>query len=162
MSCFFYYLSIERFLYRLDKELTPNMVELLRNQDRWTHEDIVEAITELEAARADILGSRESRVETGKTAFERDPRAQPMKNGPQCFPLNHMVQQARKVEGPPAVLKTFDNVHDAHQIRTQRFIRVCIVFTLSFKQFPHKLAPVLRRSQNIIPSLLNCKAHSHS
>lgn len=110
------------------------MVELLRNQDRWTHEDIVEAITELEAARADILGSREDRVETGKIAFERDPRAKPMKNGPQCFPLNHMVQQARKVEGPPAALKTFDNIHDPHQIRTQRFIRVRSISPLSFRQ----------------------------
>ena len=111
------------------------MVELLRNQDRWTHADIVEAIVELEAAREDILGSREARVETGKTAFERDPRAKPMKNGPQCFPLNHMVQQARKVEGPPAALKTFDNVHDPHQIRTQRFIRVRIVLLPLVKQY---------------------------
>ena len=107
--------------------MTPNMALLLAGQTRWTFADIKEAVEELEAAREDVLGSRQDRVLTGKTAFERDPRAKPMKNGPQCFPLNHMVQQARKVEGPPAALKTVDNVHDAHQLRTQRFIRVCLV-----------------------------------
>ncbi|KAI0083069.1 hypothetical protein BDY19DRAFT_998891 [Irpex rosettiformis] len=104
----------------LDENLTPCMVNLLEHQDVWTHADIAEAVRELRVSRDDVLGSREDRVRTGKTAFELDPRAKPMKNGPQCFPLNNMVQQARQVEGPPAALKTVDNTSDAHQIRTHR------------------------------------------
>ncbi|KAI0083268.1 hypothetical protein BDY19DRAFT_910728 [Irpex rosettiformis] len=106
----------------LDKNLTPHLVNLLEHQDGWTHADIAEGIRELEVAREDVLGSRADRVSTGKTAFELDPRAKPMKNGPQCFPLNNMVQQAHQVESLPAALKTVDNTPDAHQIRAHNFV----------------------------------------
>ncbi|KAI0086699.1 hypothetical protein BDY19DRAFT_908118 [Irpex rosettiformis] len=106
----------------LDENLTPHIVNLLEHQERWTHGDIADAIRELMVARNDVLGSRADRVSTGKTAFELDPRAKPMKNGPQCFPLNNMVQQARQVEGPPAALKTVYNTPDTHQLRTHKFV----------------------------------------
>lgn len=100
---------------------------------------IVDAVDELETARAEMLGSREERASTGQTRFQRDPRAKPMKNGPQCFPINNMVQRACQVEGPAAALKTVNNTPDAHQLRVQRFVRVSCLVTLCDCGIDHTL-----------------------
>ncbi len=101
------------------------MVELLSGS-QYSHEEVVRRIDAYEAARKALLGSRPVRAaNNGKAAFETDPRAQPMKDAPRCYPFNSMVQRPRQVEGPPACLKTLDNEYDEHQLNIQRYSLVC-------------------------------------
>lgn len=97
------------------------MKQLLHGS-KYTIDDVVSRIVDYEAAREELLGLKSLRkANAGKAAFELDPRAQPVANGPRCYPFSSMVQRPRQVEGPPAALKTIDNCHDAHQINIRRY-----------------------------------------
>ncbi|KAI0734354.1 hypothetical protein BC629DRAFT_1600858 [Irpex lacteus] len=105
----------------LERELTPRMAELLSGS-KYSHEELVRRFDAYEAARDALLGHRSVRASNdGKAIFELDPRAQPIKDAPRCYPFNSMVQRPRQVEGPAACLKTVDNEYDEHQINIRRY-----------------------------------------
>lgn len=109
------------------------MVELLSGS-KYGHEELVRRLDAYEAARDVLLGSRAIRATNdGKAAFEMDPRAKPTKDAPRCYPFNSMVQRPRRVEGPPACLKTIDNEYDQHQLNIQRYsqVRCCLLVHVS-------------------------------
>ncbi|KAI0084163.1 hypothetical protein BDY19DRAFT_910009 [Irpex rosettiformis] len=110
-------------LFGVALERTPNLrMNKLLAGSKYTIADVVERIDEYEMARDVLLGTRASRVQNhGKAAFEMDPRAEPVSNGPRCYPFNSMVQRTRQVEGLPATLKTVDNAPDDYQRNIHRY-----------------------------------------
>ncbi|KAI0083660.1 hypothetical protein BDY19DRAFT_910432 [Irpex rosettiformis] len=105
----------------LKREPTPNMQQMLAGS-KYTQADVIARIDAFEEARDALLGPRALRVKNrGKAAFEMDPRAEPVSNGPRCYPFNSMVQRTRQVEGPPATLKTLNNTPDDYQRNVQRY-----------------------------------------
>ncbi|KAI0793096.1 hypothetical protein BC629DRAFT_1592997 [Irpex lacteus] len=105
----------------LERECTDRM-KLLLQGSVYDHAYVVRCLQEFHEAREDMLGRRNDRTANdGKAAFEMDPRAQPVSDGPRCYPFNSMVQRQRQVEGPPATLKTIDNSPDEQQRRVHRY-----------------------------------------
>ncbi|KAI0083298.1 hypothetical protein BDY19DRAFT_910704 [Irpex rosettiformis] len=105
----------------LERTESPDMKQLLEGS-KYTIADVVARIDAYEEARDALLGSRVLRVKNkGKAAFEMDPRAEPVSNGPRCYPFNSMVQRTRQVEGPPATLKTVYNTPDEYQHKIQAY-----------------------------------------
>lgn len=91
-------------------------MEQLLASSKYTIDDVSRHISEYEDAREELIGEQPVRqANTGKAVFELDPHAQPVANGPRCYPFGSMVQRPRQVEGPPASLKTIDGRLDAHQ-----------------------------------------------
>ncbi|KAI0083169.1 hypothetical protein BDY19DRAFT_998784 [Irpex rosettiformis] len=125
----------------LERELTPNMRQL-ENLGMYKHQQIVALIDEYDAARLDLIGSREFRVDNGgKAWFEVQDRAEPVRGGPWCYGFNSMVQRPRRVEGPPAALRTVDNTPDEYQLNVNRYNKASTALNVAawVMQGPRKL-----------------------
>lgn len=88
----------------------------------YSADDIKALVAEVEEARWAMLGEREDRVKNnGLADFETHWRAQPLKTADRCYGINNMVQLQRRLESPPASLKTYDDDRDPYQIKVNRF-----------------------------------------
>lgn len=93
----------------------------------YTPDDILDLIKEVELAREDMLGSHEYRMENnGKAEFESHWRAEPLQGAPRCYGLNNMIQRSRRLESPPAALKTYGDEQDSYQKKINNFNRVSL------------------------------------
>lgn len=71
----------------LERKCTDRM-KLLLQGSVYDHAYVVHCPQEFHEARDDILGRRNVRTANdGKAAFEMDPRAQPVSDGPRCYLL---------------------------------------------------------------------------
>ncbi|KAI0336888.1 hypothetical protein BDW22DRAFT_1349558, partial [Trametopsis cervina] len=105
-----------------------------------------ELAKQADASRLVLLGSREEREKTGKTAYERTGRAVPVGGSQRCYGASNMVQKPRQVAGPPAAFKMTGQEPDEGQEMIRQAIQACSKFNaLSWRmQCPQHLYEALQ------------------
>ena len=88
---------------------------------------MTELCTALDVIRTRIMGEREDR-DSAEIWYEKQPRAQSVKEGQHCYGFSNMVEHPRRSEAPPAAMKTVNHQLDDVQILVRDSLKVPLSF----------------------------------